>query len=81
MALCSLFQRIDERSSIGGYILDRGWHLASGPGNARVVEQHHLSPRRKAVRDIRIPTIHAVGEVHVEDEQQAVGAEHGSAPR
>ena len=64
-------KRLDERRRVGRHLLDRGWHLAVRAGNARVIEQDHLPPRREAVGHQRVPVVHGTGEMHVEDERDA----------
>src|SRR6202171_4158791 len=64
-------QRLDEGDGVSTHLLERGRHLPARAGNARIVEQNHLSRRREAFGHRRIPIVDRPGEVLVENERHA----------
>src|ERR1700719_1439270 len=66
-------QRLDEGDGVGGHLLERRRDLAGAAGDARVVEQDHLTVASEAMRHHRVPVIHGADVVLVEDERHAAG--------
>jgi hypothetical protein len=66
-------QRLDEGDGVGGHLLERRRDLAGAAGDARVVEQDHLTVASQAVRHRRVPIVHGADVVLVEDERRAAG--------
>src|ERR1700731_3644216 len=66
-------QRLDEGDGVGGHLFECGRDLAGAAGDARVVEQDHLTVASEAIRHHRVPVIHGADVVLVEDERHAAG--------
>ena len=66
-------QRLDEGDGVGAHLLERGRDLAGAAGDARVVEQDHLTVASQAIRHRRVPVIHGADVVLVEDDRHAAG--------
>src|ERR1700726_3862075 len=66
-------QRLDEGDSLSAHALERRRDLAGAAGDARVVEQDHLTVASEAIRHHRVPVIHGADVVLVEDERHAAG--------
>src|SRR5207245_2550030 len=62
-----------EGDRVGAHLLERRRDLAGAAGNARVVEQDHLTVASEAIRHRRVPVIHGADVVLVEDERHAAG--------
>src|SRR3979411_695838 len=61
-------QRLDEGDGVSAHPLERRRDLAGAAGDARVVEQDHLTVASEAIRHRRVPIIHGADVVRVEDE-------------
>jgi len=66
-------QRLDEGDGVSAHPLERRRDLAGAAGDARVVEQDHLTVASEAVRHRRVPVIHGADVVLVEDERYSAG--------
>src|SRR6202030_3036705 len=66
-------QRLDEGDGVSAHLLERRRDLAGAAGDARVVEQDHLTVASEAIRHRRVPVIHGADVVLVEDEGHAAG--------
>src|SRR6266436_4689143 len=66
-------QRLDEGDGVGAHLLERGRDLAGAAGDARVVEQDHLTVASEAIRHRRVPIIHGADVVLVEDNRHTAG--------
>src|ERR1700719_2884683 len=58
---------------VSAHPLERRRDLAGAAGDARVVEQDHLTVASEAIRHRRVPIIHGADVVLVEDERHAAG--------
>src|ERR1700722_12082764 len=66
-------QRLDQGDSVSAHPLERRWDLARAAGDARVVEQDHLTVASEAIRHSRVPIIHGADVVLVEDDRHTAG--------
>src|SRR5208282_6052236 len=66
-------QRLDEGDGVGAHPLERRRDLAGTAGDARVVEQDHLTVASEAIRHRRVPIIHGADVVLVEDDRHTAG--------
>src|SRR4029077_10039890 len=66
-------QRLDEGDGVSAHPLERRRDLAGTAGDARVVEQDHLTVASEAIRHRRIPIIHGADVVLVEDDRHTAG--------
>src|SRR6195256_4387513 len=66
-------QRLDEGDGVSAHPLERRRDLAGAAGDARVIEQDHLTVAGEAIRHHRVPIIHGADVVLVEDEWHAAG--------
>src|ERR1700719_3335925 len=66
-------QRLDEGDGVSAHPLERRRALAGAAGDARVVEQDHLSVASQAIRHCRIPVIHGADVVLAKDERHSSG--------
>src|ERR1700720_2501255 len=66
-------QRLDEGDGVSAHPLERRRDLAGAAGDARVVEQDHLTVASEAIRHRWVPVIHGADVVLVEDERHAAG--------
>src|SRR5207245_10247693 len=62
-----------EGDRVGAHLLERRRDLAGAAGNARVVEQDHLTVASQAIRNRRVPIIHGADVVLVEDDRHTAG--------
>src|SRR6202022_2308394 len=66
-------QRLDEGDGVSAHLLERRRDVAGAAGDARVVEQDHLTVASEAIRHRRVPIIHGGDVVLVEDDRHASG--------
>src|ERR1700749_1792115 len=66
-------KRLDKGDGVSSHPLERRRDLAGAAGDARVVEQDHLTVASEAIRHHRVPVIHGADVVLVEDERHAAG--------
>src|SRR5438132_2444952 len=66
-------QRLDEGDGVSAHPLERRRDLAGTAGDARVVEQDHLTVASQAIRHRRVPIIHGTDVVLVEDDRHTAG--------
>src|ERR1700687_4402796 len=66
-------QRLDEGDGVSAHPLERRRDLAGAAGDARVVEQDHLTVASEAIRHRRVPIIHGADVVLVEDDRHTAG--------
>src|SRR6202051_3849229 len=66
-------QRLDEGDGVSAHPLERRRDLAGTAGDARVVEQDHLTVASEAIRHRRVPIIHGADVVLVEDDRHTSG--------
>src|SRR5216683_3107673 len=66
-------QRLDEGEGVSAHPLERRRDLAGAAGDARVVEQDHLTVASEAIRHRWVPIIHGADVVLVEDNRQTAG--------
>src|ERR1700733_13065938 len=66
-------QRLDEGDSVSAHPLERRRDLARTAGDARVVEQDHLTVASEAIRHRWVPIIHGADVVLVEDDRHTAG--------
>src|SRR6185295_5418186 len=66
-------QRLDEGDGVSAHLLERRRDLAGAAGDARVVEQDHLTVASEAIRHRWVPIIHGADVVLVEDDRHTAG--------
>src|SRR6202030_2675092 len=66
-------QRLDEGDGVCAHLLERCRHLAGAAGDARVVEQDHLTIASQAIRHRWVPIIHGADVVLAKDERHSSG--------
>src|SRR5438132_1431894 len=66
-------QCLDEGDGVSAHLLERRRDLAGAAGDARVVEQDHLTVASEAIRHLRVPVIHGAEVVLIENERHAAG--------
>ena len=66
-------QRLDEGDGVSAHPLERRRDLAGASGDARFVEQDHLTVASEAIRHSRVPIIHGADVVLVEDDGHTAG--------
>src|SRR6201998_585493 len=66
-------QRLDEGDGVSAHLLERRRDLAGTAGDARVVEQDHLTIASEAIRHRWVTIIHGADVVLVEDDRQTAG--------
>src|ERR1700691_4609952 len=66
-------QRLDEGDAVCAHPFELRRDLAGAAGDARVVEQDHLTVASEAIRHRRVPIIHGADVVLVEDDRHTAG--------
>src|ERR1700726_2778760 len=66
-------QRLDEGDGVSAHPLERRRDLAGAAGDARVVEQDHLTVASEAIRHRRVPIIHSADVVLAKDKRHSSG--------